>query len=167
MLLGSTAFDGLSRTVFWQTGPGAANDVLSGTLGLLAMIALVAGLYLLGTRLSGRLARQPAGVQPLRYAATVIPIVLGYTVAHYFSLFVLDGQTTWILASNPFGAAGVDLFGTAELTVDLAASAPTRSCTYRWEPWSPGTCSAWSWPTSARCSRPAGPAPPTSCRWSW
>jgi hypothetical protein len=124
VLLGSTAFDGLSRTAFWQTGPGAANDALSGTLGLLAMTALVAGLYLLGTRLSGRLARQPASVQPRRYAATVIPIVLGYTVAHYFSLFVLDGQTTWILASNPFGAAGVDLFGTAELAVDLAAVSP-------------------------------------------
>ncbi|TFV65495.1 hypothetical protein E4P40_26370, partial [Blastococcus sp. CT_GayMR20] len=33
VLLGSTAFDGLSRTVFWQTGPGAANDIASGTLG--------------------------------------------------------------------------------------------------------------------------------------
>jgi hypothetical protein len=124
VLLGSTAFDGLSRTEFWQTGPGAANDVLSGTLGLLAMIALVAVLYLLGTRLSGRLARQPLGPQPRRYAATVIPIVLGYTVAHYFSLLVLDGQTTWILVSNPLGAAGVDLFGTYGNVVDLTAVSP-------------------------------------------
>jgi hypothetical protein len=121
VLLGSTAFDGLSRTVFWQTGPGRANDIPSGTLGLMAMIALVAGLYLLGTRLSGRLARQPEGVQPGRYAATVIPIALGYTVAHYFSLLLLDGQTTWILASNPFGVAGVDLFGTYGNVVDLTA----------------------------------------------
>jgi hypothetical protein len=124
VLLGSTAFDGLSRTVFWQSGPGAANDILSGTLGLLVMIALVAVLYLLGTRLSGRLARQPLGEQPRRYAATVIPIVLGYTIAHYFSLFVLDGQTTWILASNPFGSPGVDLFGTYGNVVDLSAVGP-------------------------------------------
>ncbi len=121
VLLGSTAFDGLSRTEFWQTGPGAANDSLSGTLGLLVMIALVATLYLLGTRLSGRLARQDPGVQPRRYAATVVPIALGYTVAHYFSLLVLDGQKTWILASNPFGTPGVDLFGTYGNVVDLAA----------------------------------------------
>jgi hypothetical protein len=119
VLLGSTAFDGLTRTVFWQTGPGSANDILSGTLGLTVMIALVAALYLLGTRLSGRMASQEAGVQPRRYAATVIPIALGYTVAHYFSLLMLDGQTTWILASNPFGYAGVDLFGTYDNRVDL------------------------------------------------
>jgi hypothetical protein len=121
VLLGSTAFDGLSRTVFWQTGPGAANDSLSGTAGLLVMIGLVAGLYVLGARLSGRLAVQPEGVQPRRYAGTVVPIALGYTVAHYFSLFLLDGQTTWILASNPFGLAGVDLFGTYGNVVDLTA----------------------------------------------
>ena len=120
LLLGATAFDGLSRTVFWQNGPGASNDPISGTVGMLAMIALVTAMYLLGTRLSGRLAGQPTGVQPRRYAATVIPIALGYTVAHYFSLFVLDGQTTWILASNPFGTAGTDLFGTAGNVVDLS-----------------------------------------------
>jgi hypothetical protein len=121
VLLGSTAFDGLSRTVFWQTGPGEANDVLSGTLGLAVMIALVAALYVLGARLSGRLAGQREAIQPRRYAATVIPIAVGYTVAHYFSLLMLDGQTTWILASNPFGLAGVDLFGTYDHTVNLTA----------------------------------------------
>jgi hypothetical protein len=121
VLLGSTAFDGLSRTVFWQTGPGAGNDVLSGTVGLLGMIALVGVLYVVGARLSGRLAGQPAGVQPRRYAGTVIPIVLGYTVAHYFSLLALDGQTTWILASNPFGVPGLNLFGTYDNAVDLTA----------------------------------------------
>ncbi|MGY1837424.1 hypothetical protein ACI79P_20250 [Blastococcus sp. SYSU DS0510] len=121
VLLGSTGFDGLTRTVWWQTGPGAGDDALSGTVGLLASIAVVAVLYALGTRLSGRLAGQDPGVQPGRYAATVIPIALGYTVAHYFSLLLLDGQRTWILVSNPFGASGVDLFGTYGNRVDLTA----------------------------------------------
>lgn len=121
VLLGSTAFDGLTRTVWWQTGPGAGNGWFSGTVGLLLSIALVSALYVLGTRLSGRLAGQDAAVQPGRYAATVIPIALGYTVAHYFSLLALDGQTTWILLSNPFGAEGVDLFGTYGNRVDLTA----------------------------------------------
>ena len=141
VLLGSTAFDGLSRTVFWQTGPGAANDSLSGTLGLLVMIALVGALYLLGTRLSGRLARQPPGVQPRRYAATVIPIVLGYTVAHYFSLLMLDGQATWILASNPFGVAASTCSAPTATSSTCPRSAPTRSPTCR----SARSCWATSW----------------------
>jgi hypothetical protein len=65
------------------------------------------------------MAGQEFAVQPRRYAATVIPIALGYTVAHYFSLFLLDGQTTWILANNPFGRPGVDLFGAYHNVVDL------------------------------------------------
>ncbi|SEP06934.1 hypothetical protein [Trujillonella endophytica] len=124
VLLGSTAFDGLTRTAWWQSGPGAADDVGSGTFGLAASIALVGLLYLAGTRLSGRLGGLPLGSQPRRFAATVVPIALGYTVAHYFSLLALDGQTTWILASNPFGLAGVDLFGTYGNAVDLRAVPP-------------------------------------------
>lgn len=121
VLLGSTAFDGLTRTTWWQTGPGSADDWFSGTVGLLLSIGLVSALYVLGTRLSGRLAGQEEAIQPGRYAATVIPIALGYTVAHYFSLLMLDGQNTWILVSNPFGADGVDLFGTYGNRVDLTA----------------------------------------------
>ena len=68
-------------------------------------------------------------MQPRRYAGTVVPIAIGHTTAHYFSLCVLDGQTTWILASNPSGLAGVDL-----TAVDSDAIAPCR-----WAPWSPAT----------------------------
>jgi hypothetical protein len=42
-------------------------------------------------------------------------------VALAVTVLVLDGQTTWILSSNPFGAAGVDLFGTYCNVVDLRA----------------------------------------------
>jgi hypothetical protein len=36
-------------------------------------------------------------------------------------LLLLDGQLTWILASNPFAQEGVDLFGTYDNAVDLTA----------------------------------------------
>ncbi|MFP5370725.1 MAG: hypothetical protein ACLGI3_08260, partial [Actinomycetes bacterium] len=44
-------------------------------------------------------------------------------VAHYFSLLLLDGQLTWILASDPF-QTGRDLFGTAGNRLDLTAVSP-------------------------------------------
>ena len=121
VLLGSTAFDGVTRTQFWQTGPGADNDTLSGTVGLLVMVAIVAILYVAATSAAGRLARLPAREQPREYAHTLLPIALGYTIAHYFSLFLIDGQMTWILLSNPLGAPGTNVFGTYGNRVDYAA----------------------------------------------
>lgn len=124
VLLGSTAFDGVTRTQFWQTGPGADNDTLSGTVGLLVMVGAVAALYAAATSAAGKLARLPPREQPRTYAHTLLPIALGYTVAHYFSLLLIDGQKTWILISNPFGSAGTDAFGTYRNKVDYTAVSP-------------------------------------------
>lgn len=124
VLIGSTSFDGLSRTQFWTQGPGAANDTLSGTLGLLAMIAIVAALYVGATTLNGVLSKNEPSTQPVRYAHSVLPIAVAYAVAHYFSLLLIDGQATWILASNPFGADGVDLFGTYANAINYTTVSP-------------------------------------------
>ncbi len=117
VLVGSTAFDGLSRTTFWLDWPGASNTVLSGTLGLLGMIGLVALLYLLATEMPARMLGE-RGRWSRAFAHSLLPVAVGYAVAHYFSLLVLDRQATWILASNPFGTAGVDLFGTYDGAID-------------------------------------------------
>ena len=53
------------------------------------------------------------------FAATLIPIAVGYTIAHYFSLLFLDGQIPIALASDPF-QKGWNLFGTANLQVNYA-----------------------------------------------
>ena len=118
VLVGSTAFDGLTRTLWWATGPGAANAVLPGTLGLLGAIALVGLLYLAGTRPLGRLGGEGAGTRPGAFAPSIVPIAAGYAFAHYFSLLLFDGQRTWILASNPFARSGVDLLGRYDDAVD-------------------------------------------------
>ncbi len=123
VLVGSTAYDGLSRTQYWQAGPGSTAylSAVPGTLGLLTMIALATVLYVGATALAGALTGGRWGLQPAVYAHSIVPIAAGYAIAHYFSLLLLDGQATWILASNPFGQDGVDLFGTYGRAIDYTA----------------------------------------------
>ncbi|RJL24860.1 hypothetical protein D5H75_28715 [Bailinhaonella thermotolerans] len=111
VLIGSTGFDGLTRTAFWRETVDP-RDVAAGTLGLLGCVAFVAALYLAAAR--GRAAR---------FSATLLPIALGYTVAHYFSFFLLEGQMTVILASDPFGT-GLDLLGLSGNRVDYRLLSP-------------------------------------------
>lgn len=126
VLIGSTGFDGLSRTQYWAQGPGqdAYLTAVPGTFGLLAMIALATVLFVGAALLCGVLTRYPPGRQPGLYAHSLVPIAAGYAIAHYFSLLLLDGQATWILASNPFGREGVDLFGTYGNAIDFTAISP-------------------------------------------
>jgi len=46
----------------------------------------------------------------------VVPIIVGYIIAHYLSYLVEVGQETLILASDPL-SNGSNLFGTGNLTV--------------------------------------------------
>ncbi|MCU1591777.1 MAG: conserved rane protein of unknown function [Frankiales bacterium] len=123
VLVGSTAFDGLTRTTWWQNGPGVAGDAATRPqlIGLPLMILLVAALYFAATTVAGRSSGIVDG--PAKYAHSVIPIAAGYAIAHYFSLLMLDGQLTYILGSDPFGR-GWDLFGTAKNAVDYTAVSP-------------------------------------------
>jgi hypothetical protein len=123
-LLGITAFDGVTRAQWWQTGPGREGDIatLAPTLGLAVTALAVAGLYAGSTTIASRVGY--GGTDgPTQFAHSIVPIALGYHVAHYFSLLLLDGQLTWILASDPF-RTGLDLFGTAGNRLDLTAVSP-------------------------------------------
>ena len=126
VLIGSTGFDGLSRTQYWAEGPGRDAYLTAGpgTIGLLVMIALATVLFVGATLLCGVLTGRPPREQPGWYAHSLVPIAAGYAIAHYFSLLLLDGQATWILASNPFGQPGVDLFGTYDNAIDYTAVTP-------------------------------------------
>jgi hypothetical protein len=123
VLLGSTAFDGLSRTQGWNDliiDAGPLQNALLGTVGLLVMIAVVAVTFELATRISERSRRRGDAGERLdrRFVHSLVPILVGYTVAHYFSLFVFQGQAGYILASDPFDR-GWDLFGTADWKINL------------------------------------------------
>jgi hypothetical protein len=57
-------------------------------------------------------------------APSLIPIAGGYVVAHYWSLWVYQGQFAWRLLTDPFGT-GADLLGTADLVPNDALIQPT------------------------------------------
>jgi hypothetical protein len=120
VLLGSTAFDGLSRTLWWQDLSRQARGVsyvLIGTVGLLGMIAVITTTYLVATRQNPWARRGQEVPVERRFIHSLLPIAVGYTVAHYFSLVVFQGQAGYLLASDPLGR-GWDLFGTAGSRID-------------------------------------------------
>ncbi|MFD0690192.1 hypothetical protein [Actinomadura fibrosa] len=123
VLIGSTGFDGITRTTYWRDNVDPSS-IVAGTLGLAAAIGAVTVLYVAAMRASGALTGEDPAAQPGRFASTLLPIALGYTVAHYFSFFVLEGQTTFILASDPFGT-GLNLLGSTGYRVDYGLASPT------------------------------------------
>jgi hypothetical protein len=126
VLLGSTAFDGLSRTRWWADltlDASTTANLLLGTAGLLGAIGVVAVTYTTATQA----ARQYRRVQPAsnpgdhldrQFVHSLVPILIGYTLAQYFSLVIFQGQMGYILASDPFDQ-GWNLFGTADWKMNL------------------------------------------------
>ncbi|HEY3466803.1 MAG TPA: hypothetical protein VGL47_16840 [Amycolatopsis sp.] len=88
VVLGSTAFDGLTRLPFWND---LTPSVPLATAGLAAAIALTAAAYAGGIRLTRPYLRK--GTEPYTgFGHTLVPIMVGYTVAHYFSFALFEGQ---------------------------------------------------------------------------
>lgn len=56
-------------------------------------------------------------VLPNQFAHSIVPIIVGYIVAHYLTYFVEVGQLTLVNASDPLGN-GSNWFGTADLQVN-------------------------------------------------
>jgi hypothetical protein len=120
-LLGSTAFDSFTNTSWWiQTVQSSdVSALVWGTGGLVAMILLVLATFSLAAAWMGRYGERPARDYPRRMAGSVVPIVLGYAVAHYLTLLVSEGQRTAIAWSDPLGR-GWDVFGSAGMGVNNA-----------------------------------------------
>ncbi len=129
--LGSTTFDGFSRSRFWQEILGQRIEwsrTIGSTIGLVWVIALVAAAWLAATWVTARITdREPMDMATI-FLASLIPIALGYAVAHYFSLLAFDGQTFLVLVSDPF-ARGWDLFGTINNSIDYKLVS-TRTIAY-------------------------------------
>ncbi len=87
------------------------------------MILVVLGAYLLATRLAGRRGMGEQGRTAGEIAHSIVPIAIGYILAHYFTLFLYEGQRTLALLSDPL-MTGANWLGTAGWTIQSAFLTP-------------------------------------------
>ena len=127
VMLGSVGFDSITRTSFWQNFEAGslttdATRIPVRLLVLLAVVAFVAGAYLLAMHFAASTTASRIPLAPL-FLGSLVPIALVYSIAHYVSLLASQGQYLIPLVSDPFGK-GWDLFGSAHFTPNLVPIAP-------------------------------------------
>ena len=131
LLLSSVLYDGLLNTPEWASlenaigaiigSPNEFGPIVIRSAGLVAFWLLFLGAYLtvsaiMSTAAGGR--RSPVEMAQ-SFAFTLIPIAIGYHLAHYLVFLLIQGQYIVPLMSDPFGW-GWNLFGTAGYRVDIA-----------------------------------------------
>jgi hypothetical protein len=136
VMLGSTSFDGFSRTTAWQDKLAEVRADVAGSsqrvqdlvttlvnvAGLGLFVVAVVATYLLAMWAARALVRAPRSLVS-DFPLSLVPIAAAYLVAHYFSLFVIQGQFIVTIASDPFGR-GWDLFGTRDFAPNLTIVSP-------------------------------------------
>jgi hypothetical protein len=125
VLFGSTAFDSFKDSAHWVRfiqGSDFINShrwapTLANNLALLAFCALVGVIFAVGTMATGVETGFDRRSLPGLFAHSIVPIIVGYIVAHYLSYLLEAGEATLIKASDPF-SNGSNWFGTADWKVD-------------------------------------------------
>ncbi|GAB3142952.1 hypothetical protein [Microbispora hainanensis] len=130
VLLGSTMYDSLSNAPVWVRfmQESSVPAPVTGTAGLVAVIAVVLAAYRAATALAGRWGAARPGTTAGETAHSIVPIAVGYVVAHYYTLFLLEGQRTIALLSDPLDT-GADWLGTAGWTIQALGTTPAGVAT--------------------------------------
>ena len=126
IILGTGSFDGLNETFWWLAlidinplaFPGRSAIITETVGGLLIANVLLVAAFAALVWLGDILARQFGGpFEPPGYATafgllalSILPIALGYHIAHYLTVFLVNGQYALAAASDPF-ATGADYLG--------------------------------------------------------
>jgi hypothetical protein len=134
VMLGTTFFDGFSRTSIWQNRfydvqvdlldrPSLADLVgqLMSLGGLLLAVAFIALAFRLAVRGTEVISERSNLAQD--FIDSLIPITLVYVIAHYFSLLLYQGEVGVKLLSDPWGR-GWDLFGTRDFQPNFTFLTP-------------------------------------------
>ncbi len=128
LLLSTVLYDGLIGTGEWELLESAIRTQLPGvgatavrSVGLAVLWGLFLGAYLgicsIMSRVGGRASTTLEVART--FALTLVPIAIGYHVAHYMVFLLVQGQYIIPLLSDPFGR-GWNLFRTADYRVDIA-----------------------------------------------
>jgi hypothetical protein len=118
VLFGSTAFDAFRESTRWLTfiQDTGYSTYLQNNLGLLGFCVGVGVVLSVGCMATGVGSDLPRRDLPSQFAFSVVPIIVGYIVAHYLSYFVEIGTQTLIQASDPL-SNGSNVFGTGTWSV--------------------------------------------------
>ena len=139
VILGTVLFDGYSRTTTWQDlmarleGPYVVDQptvaellvTLASVGGMLAGVLLIALAYHAACAVARWTVNAPRSLVP-DFVLSLVPIAFVYVVAHYATLFLVQGQFAIPLLSDPLGR-GWNLFGTADVVPDLTVISPNTT----------------------------------------
>jgi hypothetical protein len=116
VLFGSTAFDSFRSSLTWINYTDGGPLAIS-TMNLLALVIFCVGVAVIlavGSAASGVGDSTRRRDLPAMFAHSVVPIIVGYIVAHYLNYLVEVGWDTLVLASDPLGR-GSNWLGTGDL----------------------------------------------------
>lgn len=116
VLFGSTAYDSFRDSLVWIrfTQETTLSTYLLNNLALLAFCLGVALILAIGSATTGVGPDTRRRELPALFAHSVVPIIVGYIVAHYMNYLIEVGWDTLVLASDPLGT-GADWLGTGDL----------------------------------------------------
>jgi tetratricopeptide (TPR) repeat protein len=130
VLLATITFDGFTATPLWADivtslwrvlpAMGGAWLTVIKTLGLLVFPLVFLEVYVVFSILMATLSRaRITGARLTRtFALTLVPIAIGYHIAHYLTFLLIQGQRIIPLASDPFGF-GWNLLRTAGYRINI------------------------------------------------
>jgi hypothetical protein len=134
VMLGSVAFDGLSRSTWWFerlydieirfSDPESAERavMLLNLSALFLAVVIVATIYTVTVKIAEGVVGQRAAFRGI-FVGSLIPIAIVYALSHYLSLLLVSGQFVIPLLSDPY-TLGWNLLGTAGFQPNLTFLKP-------------------------------------------
>lgn len=103
VMLGSTAFDSFKDSRDWLgwSQQYANHGVLVNTSALVVFCVVVLVTFSLASMATGRIGEVGRRPMPRLLAHSVVPIVIGYVIAHYFSFLISGGISTLHVLGDP------------------------------------------------------------------